>query len=112
MHYANLLLAERNQWALDQAEVGALVGVSADTIGNYELAKRAPLSLATALGLELVYGKPIASLFPDTVRSVAALMVQSAQDLSIKIEERTDEASFRKREFLKDLGDRLRSYTI
>ncbi|MEI9899111.1 MAG: hypothetical protein WDN31_02175 [Hyphomicrobium sp.] len=101
-----MLLAERKSWALDQSDVGAVLGASADAIGNYERGYRSP-ALALLLGLELLYGKPIAVLFPETLQAAATRIVDGAQELSIRIEGQADRAALRKQEFLRALGDRL-----
>ncbi|MEI9899168.1 MAG: helix-turn-helix transcriptional regulator [Hyphomicrobium sp.] len=65
MYIPNLLEANRQALGLTQDEVGELLGLSGDTIGNYELAERSP-GLQRMLGLELIYGRPLSQLYPDT----------------------------------------------
>lgn len=107
MYLHNLLASERATWALTQSEVGALLGLSEDTIGNYELSERRP-SLFAALGLGIVFGTSLPRLFPDVMHAVAAEMLPNAQRLSIAIEHETDTpAKLRKQVLLTALADRL-----
>lgn len=106
MRQHNLLLSERKKCALHQSEVGRLLGVSGDAIGNYELGERTP-ALIIALGFEILYGKAVASFFPETVLDVAERIVDGANALSARLEGRSDRQSLSKQEYLASLADRL-----
>lgn len=106
MHHPNLLRANRERFALSQTEVGSLLGLTDDTIGNYENAERIP-NLEAALGLSLIFGKPSSQLFPDTLQAVAVQMAARLKSLSIKIENETGEGARVRQEFVASLGARL-----
>ncbi len=106
MHYPNLLETNRKRWALTQGEVGTLLGLSDDAIGNYELAERSP-GLQAILGLALIFNRPPSQLFPDTLQVVAERMAARLKDLSIGIENETGEAALVRQEFVASLGARL-----
>jgi len=108
MYHQNLLAAERSAWALTQADVAILLGLSADTIGNYELCERLP-SVVTAIGMMLIFGKTFAQLCPDLAREVASDILPRAQAFSIKVENRPATTRRRNQDFLTKLAERLSS---
>lgn len=106
MHYENLLRANRETLALTQGEVGHLLGLSDDAIGNYENATRSP-GLQTALGLELIFGRPLSQLFPDTRCAVAERMTHLLARFSIEVERETGVDGAVRQQFVASLGQRL-----
>jgi DNA-binding XRE family transcriptional regulator len=102
----NTLETSRNVTAFTQADVGSLLGLSADAIYNYEEGRRSP-SLAVALGLELVFGKSLSQLYPDTALAVAEKMIGPLQTLSIRVEGKTGAKADAQREAIASLSDRL-----
>lgn len=110
MHYENLLRANREALALTQGEVGRLLGLSDDAIGNYENAERSP-GLQTALGLELIFGRPLPQLFPDTRYVVAERIAHMLAPFSVEVESETGAAALARQQFVAALGQRLISAT-
>lgn len=106
MHHKNLLASERDTWALTQADVAALLGLSPHTVGNYELCQRLP-SVTTAIGMALIFGKTFSQLCPDLTCEVAGRILPRAQRLSIEVEDRSPTTKRRNQEFLAALADRL-----
>ncbi len=101
----NLLRAYRERFGTTQREIGALLGLTGDAIGNYET-RRVP-SLPVALGMEIIFGKALADLFPLVAYSVAHQMLERLADWSIELEGRSDEASIKKRALVAAIGERL-----
>jgi transcriptional regulator with XRE-family HTH domain len=106
MHHDNTLGAYRRRHALYQHEIGALLGLSADAISNYERATRAPL-LEAALGLELIFGVPLAQMFPNTVIAAADRIIRPLQELSMRADVADREISAVRQRFIANLGERL-----
>lgn len=106
MHHRNLLEVHRASLALTQSDVGTLLGLTDDTIGGYERAERLP-SLHSAFALEIVLGRSLPQLFPDTYRAVAEALVRPAQSFSIRIKGEEGPAADKRLKFILDLGDRL-----
>jgi len=103
-----MLQANRDRFALTQAEVGELLGLSDHTIGNYENGDRAP-DLQTTLGLALIFGKPPSQLFPGALHVVVERVAARFKDLSVKIENETGEAASVRQAFAASLSARLTS---
>lgn len=82
------------------------MGVSPDAIRHYELGDRIP-PLARSLAFEIVFGRPLAQLFPEALAEAASVLVDGAQNLSIEVEGKVDPASARKRTLLSAMNDRL-----
>lgn len=101
----NLLRAYRERFGATQKEIGALLGLSGDAIGNYET-RRVP-SLPVALGFEVIFGKALSDLFPLIAYTVAHQMQQPLAEWSIELEGRNDEASIKKRALINAVGERL-----
>lgn len=106
MHHTNRLSALRRSWALTQAELGELLGVSEDAVSNYELAQNAP-ALGTAIGLEIVFDKPLSSMFDNTAFVVARRMLNVLAEFSIELEGLVDAASDKKRALVSRIGERI-----
>lgn len=83
-----------------------MLGLSADAIGNYELDERTP-NVATALGLEIIFGKALAAMLPDALYEVATKMIPRLQAFSLELEGRTDEVTQLKQHLINAIGDRL-----
>ncbi|MBO9714261.1 helix-turn-helix transcriptional regulator [Sphingomonas sp.] len=107
MHKHNKLRAERKSWALDQAEIAALIGISPGSLHKFERAHRRPGTLEVAIGLELALGKSLAELYPRLAGAMANRIAHNAGDLSARLEFRTGPVAERKREFLGELAERL-----
>lgn len=100
-----MLRAERDHLRITQGQVGKLLHLSDDAFGHYERGERQP-GLATAIGLEFVFGKSLADLYPGVARAVAEQMIPVLQKLSVAIE--WDEQSHpTATEALRAIGDRL-----
>lgn len=110
MHLTNTLQSTRDLTAFTQADVGSLLGLSADAIGNYEAGRRSP-ALTVALGLELLLGKSLAELYPDRALAVAEQMIPPLQRLSAKVEGKAGAKAEDQRDAIKALGDRLARIT-
>jgi transcriptional regulator with XRE-family HTH domain len=108
MHEPNYLKANREQLALTLDHVGRLLGLSDSTISGYEQQDRIP-GLEHALGLEIVFGKPLGALFHDLKRTVAEAMIRPAQNLSIEFEAEEGPSALKRQTFILTLGDRLAS---
>jgi DNA-binding XRE family transcriptional regulator len=106
MHHENKLSALRRSWALTQAELGSLLDVSEDAIGNYENAENAP-SLLTLIGLEIAFGRTLHAFFPEASFAVAQRMLKALADFSIRLEGLTDDASERKRTLISAAADHI-----
>lgn len=104
--HPNKLSAFRKAWALTQAELGKLLGVSEDAIGNYESAENAP-SLLTLIGLEIAFGKALNAFFPEASVAVAHRMLQALADFSIELEGCEDAKSERKRALISAAGEHI-----
>jgi transcriptional regulator with XRE-family HTH domain len=102
----NALVSHRKRWKLSQSEVGQLLALSEDAIAHYEKGERSP-QIEAAIGLELVYGKPLTELFPDMSFSVASDVLSALADFSIQLEGVEGKAPARKRRFVRVLGARL-----
>ena len=96
----------RKRWALNQTEVAALLGVSPDTVSRYENGERCP-SLLAAIGLELLYGKPLTALFPEHLFSVASSLLSAVAQMSIDVEGSDDQADQKKRAFIAEVSARI-----
>jgi DNA-binding XRE family transcriptional regulator len=106
----NTLRGSRERCALYQAEVGALLGLSDDAIGNYETGRRAP-ALSIALGLELIFGRSLLALYPGLARSVAEELLPRLQKLSVEIETEENAAREDRQKAVTAIGERLGHYT-
>jgi DNA-binding XRE family transcriptional regulator len=106
MHIPNRLAYLRSTWSLTQEELGLLLGVSGDTIGNYELAERHP-SISLALGLEIVLGARLATLFPIEHQAKAREIVEGAQAFGNRLVGSNEPIAKLKEQYLRELGERL-----
>lgn len=106
MHYENRLSALRRTWALTQAELGSLLGLSEDAISSYERAIHDP-AIAAAIGLELLFDKPLAVIFPTTAFFLARRMLNALAELSIEVEGQVDTDAETKRALISGTSERI-----
>lgn len=92
--------AHRRRWGLSQAELAALLGVTASTsVSRIERAARSPAASAM-IGCSILFGVPPCELFTSFYETVEEVVANAAKSLYDSLEHRTDERSVRKREFL------------
>lgn len=68
-HGDNHVITHRKKAGLSQREVARLIGYAIASVSRHE-AERTELTLSTALGYELVFGVPVAQLFPRLTGSI------------------------------------------
>jgi DNA-binding XRE family transcriptional regulator len=102
----NTLQGNRERIAFTQAEIGKLFDLSDDAIGNYENGRRAP-GLAIALGLELLFGRTLAELYPRLACATAEKFIPILQAISVAAEWDESSKGEDKRRALSEIGDRL-----
>src|SRR5471030_502047 len=90
---------------LSQAELGLLIGVSENVIGNCERQISNPPA-TVLLGCSLLFGAPAAELFPVLYKSVQESIGRHAAELDEHWRHRTDSITLRKKEFLGALARR------
>lgn len=65
----NTLMVSRIERGLSRKAVGRALGLASSTVGKYETGQRVP-PLMAALGLEIIYRKPVAFLWPELYSSL------------------------------------------
>ena len=104
--YSNYLRAHRKRWKLSEQELAHLLGgVSASMICRLENGSRVPTG-KFVLGCEVVFGVPPGRLFSGLYEATQDIVMRRAARLSLALEGRTDRASARKRELLRDMINR------
>ena len=96
---------------LSQAELGALLGVSATVISNIELDRSQPTA-ALVLGAVLLFGKPSERLFPYLFNSVQEALGQSAAALDDQLQGRTDAKSLAKIALISAMAKRSITFNV
>ncbi len=107
-HY---LKTARLSACLTQAELGALLGVSVDVVGNVERDRTIP-SLAFVLGCTLLFGKSSEKLFPYLYNTVQEELGHRAAILDRELRGQKDRASGRKRACLSAMAKRTTSFDL
>ncbi len=92
--------AYRKRSALSQRELGDLMGnLSKDAVRLLEQGRQRP-NLEHALALEIVFGVPARTMFPDLFERIEEGVMVRAKRLYEALEAKSDETSARKREAL------------
>lgn len=92
--------AHRRRWGLTQAELATLLGIAASTsVSRVERAVRPPTA-SVMIACSILFGVPGCELFASFSETVEAVVANAAKDLYDALEDRADERSLRKREFL------------
>ena len=94
---------------LSQAELGLLIGVSENVIGNCERQVSNPTPMLL-LGCALVFGSPAADMFPVLYKSVQESIGRHAAELDARWRNRTDAMALRKLQFLEKLTERTTEF--
>jgi transcriptional regulator with XRE-family HTH domain len=102
----NTLQGNRERTAFTQAEVGSLLGLFDDAIGNYENGRRSP-GLNIALGIELLYGRTLAELYPALAHHLAEQIIPALQKLSVQVQWEEGARAEDMRAAIAAIGDRL-----
>lgn len=105
MPYHAFLRSLRTRWALSQEDVGELLDVSQARISRYEKGEESP-TLHAALGLQVIFGPSPRKLFPYAYTAIEEAVVRRAADLELRLINKTDSASMRKRELLAGMMER------
>ena len=96
----NYVRTQRRRWALTQEEVAGLLGFESRTcISRIEQGERVP-SLESALALEVLFGEPPKSLFPQTYAEAEESLMRRAVVLHEGLLHTTKPREKRKRELL------------
>ena len=100
MQHTNTLRRHRKQWALTQQQVAELIGLRArSVISSYELGHGTP-NLRSALAFEMVFGVPMAALYPNLLEDIEEAVMRQALTLDEAHRERNDGTAVRIRELL------------
>lgn len=106
--HPNYLRSFRRRAALNQPELGMLLGVSGSLIGKYETLVRTP-NLETVIGAEFVFGQPARRIFPAMYGAIemgiARRAAAFAEDLALRGGAHADV----KRAFLEAIARRMAS---
>jgi transcriptional regulator with XRE-family HTH domain len=106
-HAKNYLRTHRLRAALTLAELGALLGVSENTLWRYELGVRA-VPAEVMIASETIFGIAGAQIFPALYNGVEENLAIRAAELHDRLAERTDAASLKKLALISGIPARLR----
>ncbi|MDE2133931.1 MAG: helix-turn-helix transcriptional regulator [Alphaproteobacteria bacterium] len=104
--YPSYLRTNRKRWALTQRELGALLGVSAESLSRYEKLLRTP-SLEALIGAEFVFGVHARRLFPSLYASVESKIAKHAALLAEAFGSLDDKETLIKRQLLEEIASRI-----
>jgi transcriptional regulator with XRE-family HTH domain len=99
------LRRERLSAGLSQPELGALLGVSEDVVGNVEREVSNP-TLAFVIGCTLLFGKSAAELFPALYNSIQEDLGANGGALDETLRDKTDKRSLKKLALLSAMANR------
>jgi transcriptional regulator with XRE-family HTH domain len=103
----NYLRRHRLRAALGLGELGALLGVAANTLARYELGLR-PIPAEIVIASEVLFGVSGAALFPALYNGVEEDLALRALELSDRLAGRLDLGALKKRDLVSGLEGRLR----
>jgi DNA-binding XRE family transcriptional regulator len=95
---------------LTQTELGILLGVSEDVIGNCEREVSNPVS-TVLLGCTLLFGAPTTDLFPALYREVQEKIGRGAAVCDTRWRDRTDAQALKKLGFLQKVVERTTPFS-
>lgn len=102
------LKTNRLKAALSQAELGKLLGFTADAVSKYELEQRG-ISAKVLIATEIIFGASAADLFPALYEAVEEELGPRALSLHGALAGREDPASKKKRALIEAIPARLRA---
>lgn len=97
----------RKHWELSQEALADLLGTTQSPLSRYEDGKAVP-DLATALGLQVVFGVSPRALFPSFYARVEEQVMGRAAHLDRTLDGRTDYRAQRLRRLLEGMAHRAR----
>lgn len=105
-HLYSYLRTERRKWELTQAELGALLGISADSVGSYERGTRT-VPARVLIASEVLFGMRAPELFPGFCGTAQDDLGRRALAMHDHLEGKADSVSAKKRQLLGGIKDRL-----
>ena len=109
MSHPNHLGAQRKRWKLSYNEVAQLLGYRFEsTVFRAEKHAR-PLTIKSAIGCEIVFGRPVSELFPEFYAETEDAVMRRAAKLDEALREDFSHEANLKRDFLRAIADRVHS---
>ncbi|SRR5579862_3671962 len=99
---------ERKKYGLTEAELGALIGYSANFVGKCERGDRTPPT-RFMLGCSILFGRSLSDLFPDFYEAVEEAVGANAAASDALWRNQEDAASLKKMELINGIGSRAKS---
>jgi transcriptional regulator with XRE-family HTH domain len=106
-HAKNYLRTYRLRAALTLAELGALLGISENTLWRYELGARA-VPAEVVIASETIFGVAGTQIFPALYNSVDENLAVRSVELQDRLAKRSDAASLKKLALISGIPARLR----
>lgn len=94
------------KWALSCAELGDLLGVSADSVRKYENGDRR-IPTEKLIACELIFGVSASRLFPALYEATEQSVLNHSYDLRARAAKSTDAKAERKLTLIDSVQDRL-----
>lgn len=98
----NYLRTHRLKWGLTQPELAHLLGITESALSKFESQALAPTK-TLLLGVQVIFGEDPRRAFPALYAQSERMIMKRAAAWSIRLEERDDPASKRKRELLSQM---------
>ena len=106
MSHPNHLGAQRKRWKLSCGELAQLLGYRSESAVFRAEKNVRPTPIRFAIGCEIVFGKPVAELFPTFYAEVEDALMRRAAKLDEKLRESRSHKANVKRELLRSLVER------